>query len=440
MFKSLRIKLTLLCTVITGIILAGMAVGALHIAQTQQEKNSLVAFRSDYNSLIYHIQSQTVLDYSWLSQTENGNQLILSIEDSGVPLLFGGTWRPATDREHLVALAKKTALAAGFDTAAPPSGSITPNSIFFGIAGEQGERYRAATAAVPTPLGWVSLVLLKDMRAESAQTALQSRLFLGLVVLGTLLLAIFSWWFVGHALRPVEENQRRQTEFVAAASHELRTPLAVISTSAQALAAGPRHDEAVRFCDIIRRQSHDMARLVDDLLTLARADANNWRMTFEQVEMDTLLLVGAEAFEGAAGAKGVSLLVQFDEETALPRVPGDKQRLSQVIAILLDNAIQYTPAGGKITLDAAQAGGALRVRITDTGPGIAPEHQAHVFERFYRADAARTGKEHYGLGLSIAREIIELHHGKISLHEGEGGKGCRFVLELPIAARRYSKK
>ena len=430
MFKRLKLRLTLLCTLITGIILTGMAYGALAIARGQQLSSSRVAFQSDYNSIVYHLQSQTVLDRSWLAQTENGNRLVIHIEDNGVPLLFEGAFTTLTPRSVLVGRCREEAARLGFDPGSPPASGLAADGIFYEIRGDHGERYRAASAAVPTKLGWVSLTLLKDMRAEDAQQAVQARLFAALTLIGTLLLFIFSLWFTGRTLRPIEQNHERQVQFVAAASHELRTPLAVIQASASAIAqATPA--EAKRFSGVIHKECVRMSRLVNDLLLLARADANTWTIRSRPVEVDTLLLSTSEQFEGVAAQKGISLSVLLDEDERLPQAAGDEQRLSQVLSILIDNAVSYTPPGGSIRLGAYAFGESIRVTVSDTGPGIPPEEKKRIFDRFYRVDRSRGQKDHYGLGLSIAKEILELHHGRISVRDNAGGRGSTFVVELP---------
>lgn len=438
MFKRLRRRLALLCTLITGIILSGMAAGTLLVAQRQQDQSSAASFGSDYNAIIYHLQSQTVIDRSWLAQTENGNRLIIHIEDNGVPLLFSGAWEPPEDRSGLIAAAKSQAGQLGFDLAAPPPTRFQADGIRFTLRAPSGLRYRAACASVPTPLGWISLTLLKDMRTEHSQTALQIGLFLGIILLGTLLLFAFSWWFTGRSLRSVEENQRRQAQFMAAASHELRTPLSVIEASVSAIGRATP-EETARFTGMIGRECRRMSRLLSDMLSLARADAKAWSLAMRPVDADTLLLTQYELFERLAAEKQISLGISLAEQAPLPRIEGDEQRLCQVLSILIDNALSYTPSGGRVELGAKAAGGFVALSVKDNGPGIPDSEKARVFERFYRADGSRSEKEHHGLGLSIAQEIIALHHGRLQVRDAPGG-GCIFTAELPTLRPEQRKR
>ncbi|PWM39028.1 MAG: sensor histidine kinase [Clostridiales bacterium] len=429
MFKKLHLRLTLLCTLITAVILTSMAAGVLYIAQRQQEESDAVALRSDLNSILYHLQFQSVIDRSWLAQTENGNRLLIHIEDKGSPLRFEGSYPTSTDRAQLIALGKEAAAAKGFHWSEPPSSTIEADVVTFSLSGEAGEPYLGAAAATSTPMGWLNLIVLKDMRLPYLQGICRLELFAALVLMGTLLLALFSWWFTGRALRPVEESRVRQTRFIAAASHELRSPLAVIGTSASAIPkAAP--EQAKRFAAAIGTECRRMSRLVDDLLLLAGRDAKTWSVSFQPLEVETLLLDTCELYESLAAERGISLRLLLEDEEPLPKIQGDRQRLGQVLSVLLDNALCYTPRGGRITLCVKVPHNALQILVSDTGNGIPDEHKAHIFERFYRVESSRSNKEHYGLGLSIAKEIVELHKGHIFVRDTPGG-GATFVVELP---------
>ncbi len=270
------------------------------------------------------------------------------------------------------------------------------------------------------------------MTGAERQVLLLRAAFAGLVVLGVAALLGLCWVLAGRAMAPVEASQRRQAEFVAAASHELRAPLAVIRTSASALRVEPERANALT--DGIERECARMARLVEDLLSLAGMDAGTWSIRRERVDLDTLLLETADDFYPIARRKGQTLALEVPDEP-LPSVTGDPQRLRQILSVLLDNACSYTPEGGTITLSGAAEGRWACLRTADTGPGIGPEHLPHIFDRFYRADAARTGKGHFGLGLSIARELARLHGGELSVERT--GSGHRvFAPPAPVKEER----
>ncbi|MFR9191093.1 MAG: sensor histidine kinase [Anaerotruncus massiliensis (ex Togo et al. 2019)] len=149
----------------------------------------------------------------------------------------------------------------------------------------------------------------------------------------------------------------------------------------------------------------------------------------EETDLETLLLDAAEWFEPAAAEKQIRISVSLPEET-LPRCRCDQQRIRQVLSILVDNAVSYAGEGGRVVLSAGWKRGWFSIRVADNGPGIPDAEKARVFDRFYRADKARSGREHYGLGLSIAREIAALHRGRLTAGDTPGG-GATFTLSLP---------
>ena len=239
---------------------------------------------------------------------------------------------------------------------------------------------------------------------------------------------------VGRSLKPIEESRKKQNEFIAAASHELRSPLSVIRSSLSAVTAAPEKQD--QFLANIDRECLRLSGLVSDLLLLASADAKTWTIRREDLDADTLLIGVYERFEPLARERNIRLCLELPEE-ALPHLTGDGQRLEQVLSILLDNALTYTPAGKQVTLSACrrEARGHKKAGVTfavsDQGCGVPDADKKHVFDRFYRADGSRTDRQHYGLGLSVAKELVQLHGGTIGLEDAEGG-GARFLVHLPV--------
>ncbi len=169
-----------------------------------------------------------------------------------------------------------------------------------------------------------------------------------------------------------------------------------------------------------------MARLVDDLLSLARADAGQ-QIAVGRVELDRVLMEVVQQM--APHSRGVALsITEIDQIQAR----GDADRLKQLLLILVDNALKYTPAGGEVRVALRRDDGVAAVTVADTGIGIAPSDLPHIFERFYQADVARTrGRSGAGLGLSIARWIVDQHGGEITAASGPG-KGSTFTVRLPL--------
>jgi two-component system phosphate regulon sensor histidine kinase PhoR len=220
---------------------------------------------------------------------------------------------------------------------------------------------------------------------------------------------------------------------VANVSHELRTPLTAIQGFAETLLAGALDDRENRgrFLEIIRDHAKRLARLTDDLLKLSLIEAGKLELELQPVGVAGLLRACVETAQLKAEPK--QLTVQVECPCDLPPARGDARRLQEVVENLLDNAVQYTPAGGRITVRAQAADGTVVITVADTGIGIPRADQERIFERFYRVDAARSRKVGgTGLGLAIARHIVEAHGGHIWV-ESEVGQGSEFHLSIPAA-------
>ncbi len=217
-------------------------------------------------------------------------------------------------------------------------------------------------------------------------------------------------------------------DFVANVSHELRTPLASLRAMAETLREGGLEDPALaaRFLDQILGEVDRMTRLVNDLLDLSSLEAGVVRLRLQEVEVEQLLGSVAERFREVALRKGVGVVVR--PGNAL--VQGDRDRLEQALGNLMDNAVKYTPPGGRVELGAEFRGDEVHLTVEDTGPGIPPEHLPRVFERFYRADPSRSRAEGgTGLGLAIVKHIALAHGGRVEAANRPEG-GARFALVL----------
>lgn len=171
-----------------------------------------------------------------------------------------------------------------------------------------------------------------------------------------------------------------------------------------------------------------MSRLIDDMLQLAGADACSWTFMAAPVSPDTLLLDTYEKYEYLAREKGLALRIRLPDEEC-PFILCDEERIAQVLSILMDNALSYTPSTGHITLSLSFTANHASLSVSDDGPGIPDSAKKQVFQRFFRQDKAHTSKEHFGLGLSIAKEIVKMHKGRLVLSDTPGG-GATFTIIL----------
>ncbi|TAK20596.1 MAG: hypothetical protein EPO26_16325 [Chloroflexota bacterium] len=249
-----------------------------------------------------------------------------------------------------------------------------------------------------------------------------------------------AWFLAGRALVPIQEAFRTQREFVADASHELRTPLTVLQSVTDVL---DRHrDEPLsanaELFDDARQEIARLRRLTTDLLTLARSDRGELELAVADVDLAALAQAVVRRARPMATERGVTLVESGPRDQCV--VEADPDRIEQVLLILIDNALKYTPSGGTVTVAARRDDGAVAIDVTDTGPGIDPAHLARVFDRFYRADAARTRAEGgTGLGLAIAKSIVDAHSGQLTLANAPGAAtGARATLRLPLGGRAPS--
>jgi len=236
-----------------------------------------------------------------------------------------------------------------------------------------------------------------------------------------------------HDVTELRRLERVRQDFVANVSHEFKTPLTAIQGFAETLLAGALDDPSNnrRFLEIIRDHATRLARLTDDLLKLARMDAGKLELEFLPVSITEIVEACAETSLLKATRKQITLYI--DIPPGLPAVSGDARLLREVLQNLLDNAIQYTPAGGRIDVTATSGAREAVVTVADTGIGIPLADQERIFERFYRVDAARSREAGgTGLGLSIAKHIVEAHSGRLWV-ESAVGSGSRFSFTIPLA-------
>lgn len=237
-----------------------------------------------------------------------------------------------------------------------------------------------------------------------------------------------------HDMTELRRLERVRQDFVANVSHEFKTPLTAIQGFAETLLGGalndPRNNR--RFLGIIRDHAARLARLTDDLLKLARIEAGKLELDFYPVGVTELVERCAETALLKATRKQIAL--QIEVPPGLPAVRGDAGLLTEVLQNLLDNAIQYTTAGGRICVTAEIRAREAVISVSDTGIGIPLADQERIFERFYRVDAARSREAGgTGLGLSIARHIVDAHGGRIWV-DSEVGAGSTFSFSIPLAA------
>lgn len=446
----LRFSLTWLYTITTSLILT-LALASLFLLRIKETRQAqLDDFYTAWNSLSFRLTSDTIISQSFLAQAEAADRSIIHIEENGIPLLYHGSWTPATDRQLLIEKTKKQAAAQGILTFMAPVSSSSAATTLLTIKGENQDQYYAMVLVLSHQKTVRSLCFIYYCPPILQVLKKTLLILLGADLAGFLCLLFVSWHFVGWSLKPVEESRRKQAEFIAAASHELRSPLAVLRSGTAAVLAAPEQKESL--LKTMDSECVRMSRLIDDMLLLASADAKTWNIHMVKTDMDTLLIETYEAFLPACKEKQITLRLELPD-TALPPIQADPERIRQILFILLDNALTYTPAGRQIQIHAqARTGltnhldrlyrpgispsrlsaGQLILQVTDQGCGIPDDQKSLIFDRFYQADKARSSKSHFGLGLSIAKELVCLHKGTITVTDNPKGGSC-FSVILPFS-------
>ncbi|MEK3791120.1 ATP-binding protein [Paenibacillus sp. FSL R7-0204] len=254
---------------------------------------------------------------------------------------------------------------------------------------------------------------------------------LPLLLITLLLVFLGSWFIAGKALVPARKAWQRQIDFTADASHELRTPITVIQTNLELVLGNPEEtvESQKKWLDNIFMENKRMTHLVNDLLMLSRADANEHPFSLVWMDLDQVLLEALIPFEPHAANADVTLVFDLEPNTYCW---GDPEKLKQLIIILMDNALRYTDRSGQITVQMVKKDKTVELSVADSGVGIEAEHLEKIFDRFYRVDKARSRDGGgSGLGLAIAKWIVTKHHGHIRAVSSPG-EGTAFQITLPV--------
>ncbi len=428
MFKKVHLRLTLLCAGITAIIMFVMSLCYLYVSEKGLYRNQFQAFKNDINTISTNLEQQTVISMEWLAKMEAQGNYRFFVLDNGVPFLYNQLTDPVRREENdRLLLESQEALEAlpNLSTSVVVNdgrtGALSHYEYEF-LSPSAKTNYYCSVMQMGTDGSMLEIIVLSSLKPLERQIREQRIRFLLIDIAATVLLGIFAWFFTGILLKPIQENQQKQAMFVAAASHELRTPLSVILSAAECCKEAAPEKQA-GFIKTIYQEGLRVSSLVSDMLTLSQSDSHHFPIQKEPTELDTLLINSYESFEPLAREKSILLSIALPKE-ALPLCTADPERISQVVAILLHNAISYTPAHGRITLSLIHTRDHFTIQVQDNGIGISDEDKKKIFDRFYRVEKSRSRKDHFGLGLSIAYEIVKAHEGTITVSDTKEGGSC----------------
>ncbi|MDP4180433.1 MAG: HAMP domain-containing sensor histidine kinase [Bacillota bacterium] len=407
MFRSLRLKLTLTNTAVTGLIFLLLLTGVYIVMQQ--------GFQRQSERIMNSIASDEGLGYSpYITRPHrplDPNYFFVRVDSVGN--IIDNSPNLTNTSEEIYALVDKTM------QVEKDMGYISIDGVSF--------RFLKSYSNFRKDL--LKIVFYNTQPESQMLTRLLVTIItIGLVTVLTTFLA--SLFMANRALIPVKKSWERQKAFVADASHELRTPLAVVQTNLE-LVMGNKEDtieSQLYWLDNIKAENIRMSKLVSDLLFLARSDSHEVSAPMNEFPLDVVIKETLSSFKLICESKNIELKDNVYTET---NYYGNEGRIKQLITILLDNAVKYTAPYGKIAVGLIKSEDNIEIKVSDTGEGIPKEHLEKIFERFYRVDTSRASKSGgTGLGLSIADAIIKEHNGRINV-TSDVGKGSEFLVTLP---------
>lgn len=401
MLQKLRNKLTLLAAALTGSVVVAVCIVSFLLIRDQYANSRYVAFQIAAESVYTQWSLEDRLSAAWLQSTMEANDAEIVLWENGVPLDYGLADLPRAQTLRAHAPKEDGYFTQGSDLCA-----------WFSLEYGYGSR---------------QILVWQDTEPEQAYFLKIGLLFVGIALLSLAAVAGLCYLVAGKAIGPVQEAMERQEQFVAAASHELRSPLTTIRTGFALLKTEP---ESERHLTLMRREAERMSRLIDELLILAGGGSLRRNFRPEAIEPDTLLIDFADT--QTALAEKQRLYLELDlPGTAVPPIRADADRVRQMLAILTDNALRYAPKGSAVTLRLRLREKHCCLSVIDRGPGIPDSEKKRVFDRFYRGSVSRSDPDHFGLGLSVARELAQVHGGSVTLADTPGG-GATFTIWLPL--------
>lgn len=428
MIKKLQKRLTLLfiCSVMS--IFTVVFCLFIHESIQSKKENEMYFFTRMITYLVFQLENtdDAAGDLTLTGQTYDFTLLLKNNQNAFIPV---NTNHSNTDTNTLITLFEQELNKTSTDLLDNTHSS--QSGIFSFSTPDKHSYYGIQATAITKNMDILDFYAIKE--STSSFTFLKEHLPFYLIVWLLVFIAnlFLTRFLISKAIKPTEQTLRSQKEFIASASHELKAPLAVILASAECIGNDTTLSlESKQHTEVIDSECLRMSKLVQDLLLLSSVDANTWTLNKTNIDVDTLLINTYEKYEPICRQKGIQFKLNTSDEL-FPVLNADIDRLNQILSIFIDNAINYSLPKSEVSLDATVLKNTLVFSIKDHGTGIADKDKPFIFDRFFCADKSRTQKEHYGLGLCIAKELVEMHKGKIELSDTLGG-GCTFKISLPF--------
>lgn len=410
MFQRTRIRLTVLNSLVF-IILIGVLVAVIYSYAGSR------LYRDVNNDLLEAVERLT--EPKKYGQPEQPDRLLRGPRDPRIVLLI---WN---EKNELITLNESGTIFADNESKFLPKELETLQDI-------EAEGFHFRTIAIKAyhpNLGVITLQFVRNITSE--KDMLQTLLLILVIgsIIGSVCAVGVGFFLAGRALVPIKKAWQKQQQFVSDASHELRTPLAVIQAKTDLLWRSPTSTIQEKAIDIsiISKEGRRLSKLVANLLTLARSDSDQIEMEKKEFLLSDLLKELIEHYVEIALYQEKELVLDAPTPVFLN---GDKERIHQLMVILLDNAMKYTKKGGKISISCSQTFHSVWIKVQDNGIGMEEENISKIFDRFFQVDKSRIEEGGAGLGLAIAKWIIDKHHGKVKV-QSQVGVGTYFEIVFP---------
>lgn len=405
--KKIQTKL-LLSYMIASAVLLLIVLFAVGILLYQNViRDTKTGLRASLDRYLEQISQEMWVDDTYLGKEELQNQYVIYVLDHDTPILFQGTYLGQAQRQAL------------WDKLLDNEITYTQSTTIT-LSNDQHDRISKTFFAYQhsTADGAIKCYVCKDLSAVYRTVLLYILILLIGFIIGCLILYVISQMLSRRAMQPIKNNLQEQNAFFHAASHELKSPIAVITANNSASIVDPRNLEKYR--NVIGKECERMTTLVQDLLLVASSSTNSFSINLSKKQPDTILIQCYEKMEPLVRNAGMCLNIEI-ADIDYGEILVDEDRLMQVLQILISNAIAYGKSEKGILLQLLKNKKNVIFAVRDYGAGISAEDAAHIFERFYRSSKDRSDKTHFGLGLSIARQLIESMNGKLTLAKCNSG-------------------
>ena len=363
-YRKLHRRLTVFCTCVTQILIFSLSILCVFVAEKNIRQGNETSFLTETTSVLSHLQDQSSISHQWLNQLQENSSIRIWLYDNETPLFYDQYHQSSAEQTLCETALREAEAQTGTSAFSSKNKKLTSHTEYQFTA-EDGTPYDASVGSIPKGDSYLNFLILRSLLSQKQQLFSLKMIVTAADLISFFLLFFFFGFFIRKILDPVDAAGRRQTQFIASASHELRTPLAVIRSGLESVEKCTSDTDRSHFLHLMSEETARMKCLIDDMLLLANSDAQTLTVRPEVCQPDLLLLDVFEKFEPLARKKSIRLSLVLPDEI-LPDCFCDLHRTEQIFSILVDNALCYTPAEGKVTLSCKSMDGFLCFSVADT--------------------------------------------------------------------------